>query len=256
MAAKMAANFFNFYSRWTRKSPNATLYGLSTAAKSFLKMALQSGPQNPRWLPKWPPKWLLNYLKFTVDGLEDHLGGIKGCTTIPEVGVAIPLPESKMATKMAAKMKQTFKTFSMQYAHLSVDIQLHHIPCIVQWRDSYCWTSLVLDPGMTHKFVLQSGHHNPKWPPKWLLNYLKFNVDGLEDHRVRPARLLDMEEECQEEHPYGEVGRHGACHTRNNGYVGMQVWPANRHARPVRPCYRLLPLRQGNGVRFESTDEQ
>ena len=54
-------------------------------------------------------------------------GGIKGCKTIPEVGVAIRLPESKMAAKMAAKMKQTFKTFSMQYAHLSVDIQLDHI---------------------------------------------------------------------------------------------------------------------------------
>ena len=30
-------------------------------------------------------------------------GGIKGCTTIPEVGVAIRLPESKMAAKMAKK---------------------------------------------------------------------------------------------------------------------------------------------------------
>ena len=71
-------------------------------------------------------------------------GDIKGCKTIPEVGVAIRLPESKMAAKLAAKMKQTLKTFSMQYAHLSVDIQRYHIACIVQWSDSCCWTSLVL----------------------------------------------------------------------------------------------------------------
>ena len=73
-------------------------------------------------------------------------GGSKGCKTIPEVGVAIRLPESKMAAKMAAKMKKTLKTFSMQYAHLSVDIQLYHIACIVQWSDSYWWTSPVFIP--------------------------------------------------------------------------------------------------------------
>ena len=69
MAAKMAANLKNFYSRWTRESPNTTLYGLSTAAKPFLKMALQSGNQNTRWPPKWP----LKYLSFNLDALESHL---------------------------------------------------------------------------------------------------------------------------------------------------------------------------------------
>ena len=39
-----------------------------------------------------------------------------------------------------------------------------------------------------------------------------------------------MEKEYQEEHPDGEVRRHGACHMRNNGQVGLQVWPADRHA--------------------------
>ena len=151
--------FLNFYSRWTRESPNTTLYGLSTAAKPFLKLVLQSGQHNPKWLPKWPPKWppkwLRNYLKFNVDGLEDHLIPlcIKGCKTIPEVGVAIRLPESKMAAKMAAKMKHTLNTLSMQYAHPSLDIQLYHIACIVQWSDSYCWTSLVLHPGMMHTLM-------------------------------------------------------------------------------------------------------
>ena len=58
-----------------------------------------------------------------------------------------------MAAKMAAKMKQTLKTFSIQYAHLSVDLQLYHLACIVQWSDSYCWTSLVLHPGMMHTLM-------------------------------------------------------------------------------------------------------
>ena len=60
-----------------------------------------------------------------------------------------------MAATMALKMKTTLKTFSMQYAHLSVDIQLYHIyiSCIVQWSDSYSWTSLVLHPGMMHTLM-------------------------------------------------------------------------------------------------------
>ena len=89
------------------------------------------------------PKWPLNYFTFNVDGLENHLiplcmGIIKGCKTIPEVGVGIRSPESKIAAKMAAKMKKALKTFSVQYAHLQIDIQLDHISCIVQWSDSYC----------------------------------------------------------------------------------------------------------------------
>ena len=28
--------------------------------------------------------------------------------------------------------------------------------------------------------MLQSGHQNPRWPPKWPLKYLTFNLDGLE----------------------------------------------------------------------------
>ena len=34
------------------------------------------------------------------------------------------------------------------------------------------------------KFVLQSGHQNPRWPPKWPLKYLTFNLDGLESHPI------------------------------------------------------------------------
>ena len=65
------------------------------------------------------------------------MGGIKGCKTIPEVGVGIRSPEFKMAAKIVAKMKMTLKTFSVQYAHLPDDIHLDHISCIVQWSDAY-----------------------------------------------------------------------------------------------------------------------
>ena len=51
---------------------------------------------------------------------------------------------------MAAKMKQTLKTFSTQYAHLSVDIQLYHYRV-------YCAMErlllLVLHPGMMHTLM-------------------------------------------------------------------------------------------------------
>ena len=48
-----------------------------------------------------------------IDGLENHLiplcVGVKGCNTIPELGVAIPSPESKMVAKMAAKRTRWWK---------------------------------------------------------------------------------------------------------------------------------------------------
>ena len=34
------------------------------------------------------------------------------------------------------------------------------------------------------KLVLQSGHHNPRWPPKWPPKYLTFNLDGLDSHPI------------------------------------------------------------------------
>ena len=45
-------------------------------------------------------------------------------------------------------LENTLNTFGMQYAHLSVDLQLYQIPCLVQWSDPCRWTSLVLHPGM------------------------------------------------------------------------------------------------------------
>ena len=59
---------------------------------------------------------------------------------------------------MAAKMKKTLTTFSMQYAHLSVDIQLYHTSCIH-----------LLCNGAT----LTAGH---RWccTPEWCIRWCRF----------------------------------------------------------------------------------
>ena len=41
----------------------------------------------------------------------------------------------------------------MQYAHISVDLQLYQISCLVQWSDSCRWKSLVLHPGIMHTLM-------------------------------------------------------------------------------------------------------
>ena len=38
----------------------------------------------------------------------------------------------------------------MQSAHISVDLQLYQISCLVQWSDPYRWKSLVLHPEIMH----------------------------------------------------------------------------------------------------------
>ena len=50
-------------------------------------------------------------------------------------------------------LENTSKTFRMQYAHISVDLQLYQISCLVQWSDPYRWKSLVLHPGIMHTLM-------------------------------------------------------------------------------------------------------
>ena len=50
-------------------------------------------------------------------------------------------------------LEKTLKTFGMQYAHISVDLQLYQISCLVQWSDPYRWKSLVLHPGIMHTLM-------------------------------------------------------------------------------------------------------
>ena len=40
-------------------------------------------------------------------------------------------------------LENTLNTFGMQYIHLSVNLQLYQISCLVQWSDPYRWKSLV-----------------------------------------------------------------------------------------------------------------
>ena len=55
-------------------------------------------------------------------------------------------------------LENTSKTFGMQYAHISVDLQLYQISCLVQWSDPYRWKSLVLHPGMMHTLMSFLGY--------------------------------------------------------------------------------------------------
>ncbi|KAL8597460.1 hypothetical protein ACOMHN_050958 [Nucella lapillus] len=50
-------------------------------------------------------------------------------------------------------LEKTLKTFGMQYAHLSVDLQLYQKACLVQWGDPDRWKALVLHPGMMHTLM-------------------------------------------------------------------------------------------------------
>ena len=50
-------------------------------------------------------------------------------------------------------LEKTLNTFGIQYAHLSVDLQLYQISCLVQWSDPCRWKSLVLHPGMMHTLM-------------------------------------------------------------------------------------------------------
>ena len=60
-------------------------------------------------------------------------------------------PETVLTTLIY--MENTWKTFGMQYAHLSVDLQIYQISYLVQWSDPCHWKSLVLLPGMIHTLM-------------------------------------------------------------------------------------------------------
>ena len=47
-------------------------------------------------------------------------------------------------------LERTLNTFGMQYTHLSVDLQLYQIACLVQCNNPQCWINLILHPGMLH----------------------------------------------------------------------------------------------------------
>ena len=60
-------------------------------------------------------------------------------------------PDTVMTTLVY--LEKTSKTFGLQYAHISVDLQLYQISCLVQWSDPYRWKSLVLHPGIMHTLM-------------------------------------------------------------------------------------------------------
>ena len=69
----------------------------------------------------------------------------------PLLGAPPAHPNMVMTTLIY--LEKTSKTFGMQYAHISVDLQLYQISCFVQWSDPYRWKSLVLHPGIMHTLM-------------------------------------------------------------------------------------------------------
>ena len=50
-------------------------------------------------------------------------------------------------------LERTLNTFGMQYTHLSVDLQLYQIACLVQRNDPQCWINLILHLGIMHTLM-------------------------------------------------------------------------------------------------------
>ena len=70
---------------------------------------------------------------------------------VPLLDAPTAHPDTVMA--ILVYLEKTSKTFEMQHAHISVDLQLYQISCIVQWSDPYRWKSLVLHPGIMHTLM-------------------------------------------------------------------------------------------------------
>ena len=50
-------------------------------------------------------------------------------------------------------LEKCLTTFGMQYIHVTVDMQLYQLMCLVQWNDPDRWCNLILHPGMMHTLM-------------------------------------------------------------------------------------------------------
>ena len=60
-------------------------------------------------------------------------------------------PDTVITTR--ANIEKALNSFGMQYTHITVDLQLYHIACLVQWNDSLRWANVILHPGMMHTLM-------------------------------------------------------------------------------------------------------
>ena len=49
--------------------------------------------------------------------------------------------------------ERALNSFGMQYTNITVDLQLYHTACLVQWNDPLRCTNVILHPGMMHTLM-------------------------------------------------------------------------------------------------------
>ena len=50
-------------------------------------------------------------------------------------------------------LETALNRFGMQCTNITVDLQLYHAACLVQWNDPLRWTNVILHPGMMHTLM-------------------------------------------------------------------------------------------------------
>ena len=63
-----------------------------------------------------------------------------------------PHPDTVITTLV--NLERALNSFGMQYANITVDLQLYHTACLVQWNDLLRWTNVILHIlRMMHTFM-------------------------------------------------------------------------------------------------------
>ena len=60
-------------------------------------------------------------------------------------------PDTVLTTLIT--LERSLLSFGMQYIHLTIDLQLYEIACLIQWNDQERWRHLILHPGMMHTLM-------------------------------------------------------------------------------------------------------
>lgn len=75
--------------------------------------------------------------------------------TIVVFGPLIDSPPSHPDTMLTTLvyLERSLKGFGMKYAHITVDLQLYIVACLIQWSDPVRWKSVIIHPGMMHTLM-------------------------------------------------------------------------------------------------------
>ena len=77
--------------------------------------------------------------------------------------VFIPMTDSPPAhpdtvITTLVNFERALNSFGMQYTNITVDLQLYHTACLVQWNDPLHWTNVILHLGMMHTLMSFLGY--------------------------------------------------------------------------------------------------